>query len=35
MVYYGDEVAVNSPSLTSSGNGPYGDPYTRPPYPVA
>ena len=33
MVYYGDEVAVNSPSLTSSGNGPYGDPYTRPPYP--
>jgi hypothetical protein len=33
MVYYGDEVAVNSPSLTSSSNGPYGDPYTRPPYP--
>ncbi len=33
MVYYGDEVAVNSPSQTSSGNGPYGDPYTRPPYP--
>jgi hypothetical protein len=33
MVYYGDEVAVNSPSLTSSGNGPIGDPYTRPPYP--
>jgi len=33
MVYYGDEVAVNSPSLASSGNGPYGDPYTRPPYP--
>ncbi len=33
MVYYGDEVAVNSPSLTSSSNGPIGDPYTRPPYP--
>jgi len=31
MVYYGDEVAVNSPSLASSGNGPIGDPYTRPP----
>jgi glycosidase len=33
MVFYGDEVAVNSPSLASSGNGPIGDPYTRPPYP--
>jgi glycosidase len=33
MVYYGDEVAVNSPSKTSSANGPFGDPYTRPPYP--
>ncbi len=33
MVYYGDEVAVNSPSLASSSNGPMGDPYTRPPYP--
>jgi len=33
MVYYGDEVAINSPSLASSGNGPIGDPYTRPPYP--
>jgi cyclomaltodextrinase / maltogenic alpha-amylase / neopullulanase len=33
MVYYGDEVAVNPPSLSSSGNGPIGDPYTRPPYP--
>ncbi len=33
MVYYGDEVAINSPSLTSSANGPIGDPYTRPPYP--
>jgi glycosidase len=33
MVYYGDEVAVNSPSLASSSNGPIGDPYTRPPYP--
>ena len=33
MVYYGDEVAINSPSLSSSSNGPIGDPYTRPPYP--
>jgi glycosidase len=33
MVYYGDEVAVNSPSLANSSNGPIGDPYTRPPYP--
>jgi glycosidase len=33
MVYYGDEVAVNSPSLASSNNGPIGDPYARPPYP--
>ena len=33
MVYYGDEVAVNSPSLANSSNGPLGDPYTRPPYP--
>jgi glycosidase len=33
MVYYGDEVAINSPSLANSSNGPIGDPYTRPPYP--
>jgi glycosidase len=33
MVYYGDEVAVNSPSLANSNNGPMGDPYTRSPYP--
>jgi len=33
MVYYGDEVALNSPSLASSGNGPIGDPYSRAPYP--
>jgi glycosidase len=33
MVFYGDEVAINSPSQTSSGNGPIGDPYTRAPYP--
>jgi hypothetical protein len=33
MTYYGDEIAINSPSLSSSANGPYGDPYTRPPYP--
>ena len=33
MVMYGDEVAINSPSLSSSSNGPIGDPYTRAPYP--
>jgi len=33
MVFYGDEVAINSPSLTSSSQGPIGDPYTRAPYP--
>jgi glycosidase len=33
MTYYGDEVAINSPSQSSSSNGPIGDPYTRPPYP--
>jgi glycosidase len=33
MVFYGDEVATNSPSLASSSNGPIGDPYTRAPYP--
>ena len=33
MVYYGDEVAVNSPSLSNGSNGPIADPYTRPPYP--
>jgi glycosidase len=33
MTYYGDEIAINSPSQTSSSNGPIGDPYTRPPYP--
>ncbi len=33
MVMYGDEVAVNAPSESSSANGPIGDPYTRAPYP--
>ncbi len=33
MVMYGDEVAINAPSLASSANGPIGDPYTRAPYP--
>ena len=33
MVFYGDEVAINSPSQTSSANGWIGDPYTRAPYP--
>jgi hypothetical protein len=32
-VWYGDEVALNSPSKYSSPNGPVGDPYTRAPYP--
>lgn len=32
-VWYGDEVALNSPSKSSSQNGPIGDPYTRAPYP--
>ena len=33
MVFYGDEVAINSPSQTASANGWIGDPYTRAPYP--
>ena len=32
-VFYGDEVAINAPSLYSSSNGPVGDPYRRAPYP--
>jgi len=32
-VWYGDEIALNSPSKYSSPNGPVGDPYTRAPYP--
>ena len=32
-VFYGDEVAINAPSLYSGSNGPVGDPYTRAPYP--
>jgi len=32
-VFYGDEVAINAPSLYSGPNGPVGDPYTRAPYP--
>jgi glycosidase len=35
MVYYGDEVAINAPSLYNSGSGPVGDPYNRAPYPWA
>jgi glycosidase len=31
-VFYGDEAAMNSPSLYNN-NGPVGDPYTRVPYP--
>ena len=33
-VFYGDEAAINAPSLYNNGsNGPVGDPYTRAPYP--
>ncbi len=33
MVYYGDEVAVDSPSLGNGVNGPEDDPYNRAPFP--
>ena len=33
MVYYGDEVAINAPSLYSSSSGAVGDPYNRAPFP--
>jgi len=33
MVFYGDEAAINAPSLFSGSNGPKGDPYARAPYP--
>jgi hypothetical protein len=32
-VYYGDEAAINAPSLFNGPNGPKGDPYCRAPYP--
>ena len=32
-VFYGDEAAINAPSLYSGANGPKGDPYSRAPYP--
>jgi glycosidase len=32
-VFYGDEAAINAPSLYSDASGPAGDPYTRAPYP--
>ncbi|HEV2860943.1 MAG TPA: alpha-amylase family glycosyl hydrolase [Pyrinomonadaceae bacterium] len=35
MVYYGDEAAVNAPSLANGPNGPEDDPYNRAPYPWA
>ncbi|HOU40734.1 MAG TPA: glycoside hydrolase family 13 protein, partial [Promineifilum sp.] len=35
MVYYGDEVALDSPSLANGVNGPEDDPYNRAPYPWA
>src|SRR5205085_8664650 len=35
MVYYGDEGALNAPSLANGGNGPEDDPYNRAPYPWA
>ncbi|MCW5865514.1 MAG: hypothetical protein KIT52_20670 [Anaerolineae bacterium] len=34
-VYYGDEVALDSPSLANGVNGPEDDPYNRAPYPWA
>lgn len=34
-VYYGDEAAINVPSLSSGANGPEDDPYNRAPYPWA
>jgi len=33
MVYYGDEAAINAPSLANGGNGPEDDPYNRAPFP--
>jgi glycosidase len=34
MVYYGDEIGINAPSLANSGGGlPEDDPYNRAPYP--
>jgi glycosidase len=35
MVYYGDEVAIDAPSLYSNSNGAVGDPYNRAPFPWA
>ncbi|MGH2543134.1 MAG: alpha-amylase family glycosyl hydrolase [Ardenticatenaceae bacterium] len=35
MVYYGDEAALDSPSLANGPNGPEDDPYNRAPYPWA
>ncbi len=35
MIYYGDEGALNSPSLGNGPNGPEDDPYNRAPYPWA
>lgn len=32
-VFYGDEAAINAPSLYSGASGPAGDPYCRAPYP--
>ncbi len=33
MVYYGDEAAINAPSLANGQNGPEDDPYNRAPFP--
>jgi glycosidase len=33
MVYYGDEAAINAPSLYNGGSGAVGDPYNRAPFP--
>jgi glycosidase len=34
-IYYGDEAAIDSPSLANGVNGPEDDPYNRAPYPWA
>ena len=35
MVYYGDEAAIDAPSLANGTNGPEDDPYNRAPFPWA
>ncbi|HJU53970.1 MAG TPA: alpha-amylase family glycosyl hydrolase, partial [Pyrinomonadaceae bacterium] len=35
MIYYGDEAAIDAPSLANGTNGPEDDPYNRAPFPWA